>query len=73
MYRIDEFLDYYQSLDSCKGEYDGRWYNIEPLPFYDGIFCFRYWKQKLRRMKDAISVYKGDAHAVTWKGEKNVR
>ena len=39
MYRIDEFLKYYNSLSDAGCQIDdGVWVNAQPLPFYNGIF-----------------------------------
>jgi hypothetical protein len=70
MYRIDEFLKYYNSLKDCQvGEYDGKWVHAQPLPFYDGFLTSGYWKQKISNLKDAWHIFKGDAIAVSWKSE----
>jgi hypothetical protein len=74
MYRIDEFLEYYQNLGKSGNtagykKPDGRevWVNAQPLPFYDGILSKDYWRKRKQRKKDAKAVLKGDAIAVTWK------
>ncbi len=69
MYRIDKFLEYYDSLkgNQCQIE-EGVWVNARPLPFYYGIFTKGYWSERKQRIKDAIAILKEDAIAVTWKG-----
>jgi hypothetical protein len=70
MYRIDEFLKYYNSLKDCQvGDYDGKWVNAQPLPFSYGFLTLRYWKEKINNLKDAWHVFKGDAIAISWKHE----
>ena len=66
--RIDKFLEYYKSLDGNQTCYDGVWVNARPLPFYCGILTKEYWRERKQRIKDAKSILKGDAIAVTWKG-----
>lgn len=68
MYRIDEFLKYYNSLKSCQTEIEeGVWVNALPIPFYPGILTKEYWKERKQRKKDAKAVLRGEAIAVTWK------
>jgi len=67
MYRIDEFLRYYDSLADNQVEIKkGVWVNARPLPFYYGVLTKAYWKKRKQRKKDAKAVMKGDAIAVTW-------
>lgn len=71
MYRIDEFLEYYNSLKGTGMEIaPGRWVNAKPLPFYYGIFTKEYWAERKQRKKDAKAVLRGDAIAVTWKSKE---
>ena len=71
MYRIDEFLKYYNSLNGTQQEIaDGIWVNAKPLDFEPGILTKEYWIQRKNRKKDAKAVLKGDAIAVTWKNER---
>jgi hypothetical protein len=70
MYRIDEFLKYYDSLKDCQGQIaPGVWVNMRPLPFYYGIFTKEYWKERRERKKDAKAVMSGKAVAVTWSSD----
>ena len=70
MYRIDEFLRYYDSLKDTQCEIrPGVWVNCPPLPFYPGIFTREYWRERKRRKKDAKAVLQGKAVAVTWENE----
>lgn len=67
MYRIDKFLEYYDSLSDAQVEIEkGVWVNARPLPFCYGIFSKEYWKQRKQRKKDAKSILKGKAIAITW-------
>jgi len=67
MYRIDKFLEYYNSLEGTQCCYDGKvWVNARPIPFYHGIFTKGYWKERKQRKKDAKAVMSGEAIAVTW-------
>ena len=67
MYRIDEFLKYYNSLKNTQMEIaEGVWVNSIPLPFYYGILTKEYWKERKQRKKDAKAVLQGKAIAVTW-------
>lgn len=67
MYRIDEFMEYYQSLKGCDMEISpGKWVHMPPLPFYPGILTKQYWKERKQRKKDAKAVMQGKAVAVTW-------
>ncbi len=70
MYRIDKFLEYYNSLkdNGCEIAPD-VWVNAQPLPFYYGILTKEYWRERKQRKKDAKAVLKGEAIAVTWKKE----
>ena len=73
MYRIDEFLKYYNSLEDtqCQIE-EGVWVNARPLPYYNCIgdlFTKRYWRERKQRRKDAKAVLQGKAVAVTWESE----
>ncbi len=68
MYRIDKFLEYYNSLSGVQTCIDGHiWVHARPLPFYHGFLTKGYWKQRKQRRKDAKAVLRGDAVAVTWK------
>jgi DNA phosphorothioation-dependent restriction protein DptG len=68
MYRIDKFLEYYNSLYDCQTEIEkGTWVNAQPLPFYYGILTKEYWKERKQRKKDAKAILKGEAIAVTWR------
>jgi len=67
MYRIDKFLEYYNSLKDTQCCLDGKiWVNAQPLPFYYGICTKGYWRQRKKRRQDAKAVLKGRAIAVTW-------
>lgn len=67
MYRIDKFLEYYDSLSDAQVEIEkGVWVNARPLPFPYSIFSKEYWEKRKQRKKDAKSVLKGKAIAVTW-------
>ncbi len=66
MYRIDEFLKYYNSLKCGQEISPGVWVNARPLPFYYGFFTKKYWQIRKQRKKDAKAVLKGEAIAVTW-------
>jgi len=67
MYRIDEFLKYYNSLSDCQCQIEeGVWVNARPLPFCPGIFTKEFWAERKRRKKDAKAVLQGKAVAVTW-------
>jgi len=67
MYRIDEFLKYYNSLKDTQCQISpGVWVNAQPLPFYYGIFTKGFWKERKQRKKDAKAVLQGKAVAVTW-------
>jgi len=70
MYRIDEFLKYYNSLEDtqCQIE-EGVWVNARPLPFYPGFLTREYWRERKQRRKDAKAVLQGKAVAVTWESE----
>ena len=71
MYRIDKFLQYYNSLKDCKCEMaKGVWVNAKPLPFYYGVCTKGYWKERIKRLKDAYQVFRGKADAVTWENKK---
>ena len=70
MYRIDEFLRYYNSLKDTQMEIEkGVWVNAQPLSFPYGILTKEYWVEREKRKKDAKAVLKGDAIAVTWNRE----
>jgi len=73
MYRIDKFLQYYDSLKGTQCCYDGKvWVNAQPLPYYNCIgdlFTKRYWRERKQRRKDARAVLQGKAVAVTWESE----
>lgn len=70
MYRIDEFLEYYNTLKDNQVEIvPGKWVNAVPLPFYYGFFSKGYWKERKQRKKDAKAVRQGQAIAVTWNKE----
>lgn len=70
MYRIDKFLEYYDSLKDTQCCYDGKvWVNARPLPFYYGILTRAYWQERKQRRKDAKAVLQGKAVAVTWESE----
>jgi len=70
MYRIDKFLEYYNSLSDCQQEIEsGVWVNARPLPYPNCIrdfFTKDYWSKRKQRRKDAKAVLKGKAIAVTW-------
>ena len=67
MYRIDKFLQYYDSLKGAQSQIaEGVWINAKPLPFYYGILSKGYWKELRKRFKDAKAVFKGKAVAITW-------
>ena len=67
MYRIDKFLEYYQSLNCTQVEIkEGVWVNARSLPFYYGILSKDYWRERKQRKKDAKAVLQGKAIAVTW-------
>ena len=67
MYRIDKFLNYYQSLNGTNVEIKkGIWVNAKPIPFYYGIFTKKYWKIFRSRLVDAWFVLRGKAEAITW-------
>jgi hypothetical protein len=67
MYRIDKFLEYYNSLKGNQVEIEkGVWAYAKPLPFYYGILTRGYWKQRKQRREDAKAVRQGKAIAVTW-------
>ena len=67
MYRIDKFLEYYNTLNDTQVEIaPGKWVNARSLPFYYGIFTKEYWKERKQRKKDAKAVLQGKAIAVTW-------
>jgi hypothetical protein len=74
MYRIDEFIQYYHSLEGNQCSYDGEhWVNMQPLPYYNCIgdlFTKRYWRERKQRKKDAKAVLQGKAVAVTWESEQ---
>ncbi len=71
MYRIDEFLKYYDSLKGNQTEISkGVWVNARPLPFYYGVFTKKFWRQRKYRKKDAKAVMRGKAIAITWETEK---
>ena len=71
MYRIDEFLKYYDSLKGVDTLISpGVWVHARPLPFYYGILSKSFWRERKQRKKDAKAVLKGEAIAVTWKAEK---
>jgi len=70
VYRIDKFLEYYNSLQGTQCQIDKDiWVNAKPLPFYYGILTKRYWKEWFQRRKDANKVRQGKAIAVTWESE----
>ena len=70
MYRIDKFLEYYNSLKGNQRCFDGKvWVNARPVPFYPGILTKEYWKERRQRKKDAKAVLQGKAIAVTWEQE----
>lgn len=76
MYRIDEFLNYYNSLKDCQTSYedkDGKifWVNAKPLPFYYGFLSKCYWKEMFGRLKDCKYVMQNRAEVVTWENIKN--
>ena len=71
MYRIDEFLEYYHSLNDAQMEIEkGVWVNSRPLPFYYGVLSKEFWAERKQRKKDAKAVLRGDAVAVTWSGQR---
>ena len=44
MYRIDKFLEYYNSLNGASTEIEkGIWVYAKPIPFYYGFFTKKYW------------------------------
>jgi hypothetical protein len=68
MYRIDKFLEYYNSLSDCGVEIEeGVWVKGKPLPFYYGVLTREYWTVLKDRLKDAYQVFKGKADAVRWR------
>ena len=73
MYRIDKFLEYYNSLSDCQTQIEEDvWVNAQPLPYYNclgDLFTKRYWKERKQRRKDAKAVLRGKAVAVTWESE----
>lgn len=70
MYRIDKFLEYYDSLKGCGMEIEsGVWVNAQPLPFFNGILTKEYWVEREQRKKDAKAVLQGKAVAVIWESE----
>jgi len=70
MYRIDKFLQYYNSLKDTQMKIEtGVWVNAQPLPFSYGIFTKKYWEERKQRKKDAKAILKGKAIAVTWNKE----
>jgi hypothetical protein len=70
MYRIDKFLEYYNSLRDVGVEIEpGVWVNAQPMPFYNGILTKDYWRERKQRRKDAKAVLRGKAVAVTWESE----
>lgn len=67
MYRIDKFLEYYNSLKDNQVEIGkGVWVYAKPLPFYYGIISKSFWKIRWQRIKDAYIVLKGKGDVVTW-------
>ena len=70
MYRIDKFLEYYNSLDTGTEISPGVWVGARPLPFYYGILSKGYWRERKQRRKDAKAVLKGKAIAVTWENKE---
>jgi len=74
MYRIDKFLEYYDSLGDCQAEIEpGVWVNAQPLPYYNcigDIFTKIFWRERKQRKKDAKAVMKGEAIAVTWRQDE---
>lgn len=74
MYRIDKFLQYYDSLGrnnvSCQIDQD-VWVHALPLPFYYGFFTKEYWIERKQRIEDARAVRNGRAVAVTWDNDVN--
>jgi hypothetical protein len=71
MYRVDEFLRYYESLHGTSTEIEpGRWVYSKPIPFYPGFFTKLYWKNFKSRLVDAWAILRGKADAVTWENRK---
>lgn len=67
MYRIDKFLEYYDSLKDVAMEIEpGKWVHARPLPFYPGPLTKESWRERKQRKKDAKAVMQGRAIAVTW-------
>ena len=67
MYRIDKFLEYYQSLSGSDMEIEkGIWVHSKPIPFYNGFLTKEYWKNLKDRLKGSFAVLRGKADAVTW-------
>jgi len=67
MYRIDKFLQYYNSLKDTQMEITkGVWVNARPLSFYHGFLTKGYWRERRLRKKDAKAIMQGKAIAVTW-------
>ena len=70
MYRIDKFLEYYNSLKDVQMQIvPGVWVSARPLPYYPGILTKQYWRERKQRKKDAKAVLKGKAIAVTWESK----
>jgi hypothetical protein len=67
IYRIDKFLEYYNSLKDCQMEIEkGIWVNAKPLPYYYGALTLDFWKIFFRKLKECFYVLSGKAIAVTW-------
>ena len=70
MYRIDKFLEYYNSLKDTQCEIEsGVWVNAQPLPYYNclgDLFTKEFWEKRRQRKKDAKAVLRGTAIAITW-------
>jgi hypothetical protein len=72
MYRIDKFLQYYNSLKGVDMEISpGVWVHARPLPFYYSLFTKGFWRERKQRKKDARAVLRGEAIAVTWNLDKD--
>jgi len=71
MYRIDNFLRYYDSLEGCDMQIgENVWVHDRPLPFYYGVLTKGYWLDLWHKFKDAKAVFRGKAIAVTWEDTK---
>lgn len=72
MYRIDKFLEYYNSLslNGVKTQISpGIWVNARPIQFCYGVFTKEFWRERKQRKKDAKAIMSGKAVAVTWESD----